>query len=67
MTGLQPRERSVPCSLCMRPTWNTNAICGRHDAELAASKARHPAGKKIRTSAEVAEYQAAVRALREQR
>jgi hypothetical protein len=48
----------------MRPTWNTNAICGRHDAELAESKARHPAGKRIPDSEEVAEYQAKIRALR---
>lgn len=24
----QPRERAVPCSRCMRPTWNNNAVCG---------------------------------------
>lgn len=75
----QPRERSVPCRYCARPTWNTDAICGRHAADRAAleavekahaeldrSIARHPAGKRIPQTAEVASYQAKVRALRDQ-
>lgn len=23
----QPREHSVPCQWCRRPTWNYNAVC----------------------------------------
>jgi predicted amidophosphoribosyltransferase len=25
----QPRERAVPCSRCMKPTWNNGAVCDR--------------------------------------
>jgi hypothetical protein len=28
---LQPREHSVPCALCRKPTFNNNAVCDRHD------------------------------------
>jgi len=26
----QPREHTVPCAICHRPTWNHNAHCNAH-------------------------------------
>jgi hypothetical protein len=27
--GKQPREHTVPCSICFHQTWNRNAVCDR--------------------------------------
>lgn len=33
-TPRQPREHTVPCRVCMRDTWNTDALCSSNCHDL---------------------------------
>jgi len=53
----QPREHAVPCTVCHRPTWRTDAVCENHvhpgwqdmaeqwDGTLVMIDARHDANE----------------------